>query len=139
MRVDDWENQLQLQINQIIAYDKFIRGKNDCGTFVINCIEAITNKKVFKKKYKTLSGFKRILKNLKKKDLLDLINQIAKENNFKRIDIEKAQRGDVLYYKDNRDLEGTVGICIGDKTMFNWKEEITIIPNIKCEIAWRIE
>ena len=139
MRVDDWEQQLQLQINQIIAYDKFIRGKNDCGTFVINCIEAITNKKVFKKKYKTLSGFKRILKNLKKKDLLDLINQIAKENNFKRIDIEKAQRGDVLYYKDNRDLEGTVGICIGDKTMFNWKEEITIIPNIKCEIAWRIE
>ena len=139
MRVDDWENQLQLQINQIIAYDKFIRGKNDCGTFVINCIEAITNKKVFKKKYKTLSGFKRILKNLKKKDLLDLIKEIAKENNFKRIDIEKAQRGDVLYYKDNRDLEGTVGICIGDKTMFNWKEEITIIPNIKCEIAWRIE
>jgi hypothetical protein len=139
MRVDDWENQLQLQINQIIAYDKFIRGKNDCGTFVINCIEAITNKKVFKKKYKTLSGFKRILKNLKKKDLLDLINQIAQENNFKRIDIDKAQRGDVLYYKDNRDLEGTVGICIGDRTMFNWKEEITIIPNIKCEIAWRIE
>ena len=139
MRVDDWENQLQLQINQIIAYDKFIRGKNDCGTFVINCIEAITNKKVFKKKYKTLTGFKRILKNLKKKDLLDLINQIAKENNFKRIDIDKAQRGDVLYYKDNRDLEGTVGICIGDRTMFNWKEEITIIPNIKCEIAWRIE
>ena len=71
--------------------------------------------------------------------MLDLINQIAKDNNFKRIDIDKAQRGDVLYYKDNRDLEGTVGICIGDRTMFNWKEEITIIPNIKCEIAWRIE
>ena len=139
MRVANWEQQLQLQINNIVAYDKFIRGKNDCGTFVINCIEAITNKKVFKKKYKTLSGFKRILKNLKKKDLLDLINQIAEENNFKRIDISKAQRGDVLYYKDNRDLEGTVGICIGDRTMFNWKEEITIIPNIKCEIAWRIE
>ena len=34
-------------------------------------------------------------------DLLDLINQIAKDNNFKRIDIDKAQRGDVLYYKDN--------------------------------------
>ena len=139
MRVDDWEKKLQLQINQIIAYDKFIRGKNDCGTFVINCIESITNKKVFKKKYKTLTGFKRILKNLKKKDLLDLINQIAEENNFKKIDIDKAQRGDVLYYKDNKDLEGTVGICIGDRTMFNWKEEITIIPNIKCEIAWRIE
>jgi len=139
MRVDDWEKKLQLQINQIIAYDKFIRGKNDCGTFVINCIESITNKKVFKKKYKTLTGFKRILKNLKKKDLLDLINQIAEENNFKKIDIEKAQRGDVLYYKDNKDLEGTVGICIGDRTMFNWKEEITIIPNTKCEIAWRIE
>ncbi len=139
MRVANWEQQLQLQINNIVAYDKFIRGKNDCGTFVINCIEAITNKKVFKKKYKTLSGFKRILKNLKKKDLLDLINQIAKENNFKRIDISKAQRGDVLYYKDNRDLEGTVGICVGDRALFNWKEEIAVVPNINCEIAWRIE
>ncbi len=139
MRVANWEQQLQLQINNIVAYDKFIRGKNDCGTFVINCIEAITNKKVFKKKYKTLSGFKRILKNLKKKDLLDLINQIAEENNFKRIDISKAQRGDVLYYKDNRDLEGTVGICVGDRALFNWKEEIAVVPNINCEIAWRIE
>ena len=72
MRVDDWEKKLQLQINQIIAYDKFIRGKNDCGTFVINCIESITNKKVFKKKYKTLTGFKRILKNLKKKRFIRL-------------------------------------------------------------------
>ena len=139
MRVANWEQQLQLQINNIVAYDKFIRGKNDCGTFVINCIEAITNKKVFKKKYKTLSGFKRILKKLKKKDLLDLINQIAEENNFKRIDISKAQRGDVLYYKDNRDLEGTVGICVGDRALFNWKEEIAVVPNINCEIAWRIE
>ena len=139
MRVANWEQQLQLQINNIVAYDKFIRGKNDCGTFVINCIEAITNKKVFKKKYKTLSGFKKILKNLKKKDLLDLINQIAEENNFKRIDISKAQRGDVLYYKDNRDLEGTVGICVGDRALFNWKEEIAVVPNINCEIAWRIE
>ena len=139
MRVANWEQQLQLQINNIVAYDKFIRGKNDCGTFVINCIEAITNKKVFKKKYKTLSGFKRILKNLKKKDLLDLINQIAEENNFKRIDISKAQRGDGLYYKDNRDLEGTVGICVGERALFNWKEEIAVVPNINCEIAWRIE
>ena len=139
MRVANWEQQLQLQINNIVAYDKFIRGKNDCGTFVINCIEAITNKKVFKKKYKSLSGFKRILKNLKKKELLDLINQIAEENNFKRIDISKAQRGDVLYYKDNRDLEGTVGICVGDRALFNWKEEIAVVPNINCEIAWRIE
>ena len=59
MRVDNWEEQLQLQINKIIAYDKFIRGKNDCGTFVISCIEAIINKKVFKKKYKTLTGLKK--------------------------------------------------------------------------------
>ena len=39
MRVANWEQQLQLQINNIVAYDKFIRGKNDCGTFVINFIE----------------------------------------------------------------------------------------------------
>ena len=139
MRIDNWSSKLETIIIELKNKKEFIRGKNDCGTFVVECIEAITGKKVFNKKYKSLSEFKKILKQLKKNSLLDLINQIAEQNNFQRIDINRSQRGDVLYYKDNKDLEGTVGVCIGEMVVFNWKENIILIEKNKCEIAWRIQ
>ena len=139
MRVDNWASKLELIIEETKNKEKFIFGKNDCVTFVINSIESITGKKVFDKKYKTLKDAKKIIKSLKSKYLLDIALKIAKENNFKVIDIDKAQKGDVFYYLDKTDLEGTLGICIGEKVMFNWKKEIALIPKNNCKIAWRIE
>ena len=105
----------------------------------MQCIETITGKKVFDFKWKSLKDGKAIIKKLKKKDLLDIAKHIAKENNFKLIDIKFAQRGDVLYYKDEFDWDGTLGVCIGDKTMFNWKKGISLILNNQCKYCWRIE
>ena len=139
MRVENWDSKLELLIEETKNKEKFIFGKNDCVTFVINSIEAITGKKVFDKKYKTLKDAKEIIKSLKSQYLLDIALKIAKENNFKVIDIDKAQKGDVFYYLDKTDLEGTLGICIGEKVMFNWKKEIALIPKNNCKIAWRIE
>jgi len=130
---------LELIIEKTKNKEKFVFGKNDCVTFVINCIEAITGKKVFDNKYKTIKEAKEIIKSLKSKDLLDIALKIAKENNFKVIDIDKAQKGDVFYYIDTTDLDGTLGVCIGENVMFNWKQEITLIPKNNCKIAWRIE
>ena len=138
MRVDNWASKLELIISKTIN-NEFIRGKNDCFTFVLDSIQAITGKKVFNKKYKTLTEAKKLIKILKCKDLLDVLLKITKENNFKVIDIDKAQKGDVFYYLDKTDLEGTLGICIGEKVMFNWKKEIALIPKNNCKIAWRIE
>ena len=140
MRVENWESKLSTVIHDTVHNkDKFIRGKNDCGTFVIDCIECITGKKVFNKKYKSLKDFKIILKKIKSKNLLSLALKIAKENNFKEVDISRVQRGDVLYYIDTADLDGTLGVCIGSSTMFNWKDGMQLIPNNKCKIAWRIK
>ena len=139
MRVENWASKLELVIKELKNKDKFIFGKNDCVTFVINSIEAITGIKVFNNKYKNIKEAKKIIKSLKSKDLLDIALKIAKENNFKVIDIDKAQKGDVLYYKDKTDLDGTLGICIGELVMFNWKKEIALIPKNNCKIAWRIE
>ena len=138
MRVDNWASKLELIISKTIN-NEFIRGKNDCFTFVLDSIQAITGKKVFNKKYQTLTEAKKLIKVLKCKDLLDVLLKITKENNFKVIDIDKAQKGDVFYYLDKTDLEGTLGICIGEKVMFNWKKEIALIPKNNCKIAWRIE
>ena len=139
MRVENWASKLELVIKELKNKDKFIFGKNDCVTFVINSIEAITGIKVFNNKYKNIKEAKKIIKSLKSKDLLDIALKIAKENNFKVIDIDKAQKGDVLYYIDKTDLDGTLGICIGELVMFNWKKEIALIPKNNCKIAWRIE
>ena len=136
MRVDNWASKLELIIEETKNKEKFVFGKNDCVTFVINCIEAITGKKVFDNKYKTIKDAKKIIKSLKSKDLLDIALKIAKENNFKVIDIDKAQKGDVFYYIDTTDLDGTLGVCIGENVMFNWKQEITLIPKNKCKIIW---
>ena len=139
MRVENWASKLELIIEETKNTEKFIFGKNDCVTFVINCIETITDKKVFDNKYKSIKEAKKIIKSLKSKDLLDIALKIAKENNFKVIDIDKAQKGDVFYYIDTTDLDGTLGVCIGENVMFNWKKEIALIPKNNCKIAWRIE
>ena len=139
MRVDNWASKLELIIEETKNKEKFVFGKNDCVTFVINSIESITGKKVFDNKYKTIKDAKEIIKSLKSKDLLDIALKIAKENNFKVIDIDKAQKGDVFYYIDTTDLDGTLGVCIGENVMFNWKKEIALIPKNNCKIAWRIE
>ena len=49
MIVENWDSKLELIIEETKNKEKFIRGKNDCVTFVINSIQAITGKKVFDK------------------------------------------------------------------------------------------
>ena len=71
---------------------------------------------------------------------MDLALKTAKEHNFKQIDISKAQRGDILYFVNNRtDFNGTLGVCIGENVMFNWSSGINLVNKEKCKIAWRIE
>jgi hypothetical protein len=139
MRVDSWEIKLNEVIEKTKNKEKFEYGKNDCITFTLQCIEAITGKKVFDHKWKSIKQSKEIIKKLKKKDLLDIALHIARENKFNEVDINKAQRGDVLYYKDEYDWDGTLGVCLGDKTMFNWKKSIMLINNDRCMKCWRIE
>ena len=139
MRVDNWASKLELVIKELKNKEKFIFGKNDCLTFPVECIEVITGIKVFNNKYKSIKEAKKILKKMKSKGIFDVALENAKKYNFKEIDIDKAQKGDVLYYKDTTDLDGTLGVCIGEKIMFNWKESIVLINKADCKIAWRIE
>jgi len=139
MRVENWDSKLELVIKELKNKEKFIFGKNDCLTFPVECIEAITGIKVFNNKYKSIKEAKKILKKMKSKGIFDVALENAKKYNFKEIDIDKAQKGDVLYYKDTTDLDGTLGVCIGEKIMFNWKESIVLINKADCKIAWRIE
>jgi len=139
MRVENWDSKLQKIIRETIEKDKFQYGKNDCVTFTQKCVEAITGKNIFKHKWKSLKDGKELVKKLKQKDLLSAALWVGEQNNFKLIDINFAQRGDILYYKDEFDWDGTLGVCIGSQTMFNWKKGISLVLNSQCKYCWRIE
>ena len=46
MRVENWESKLSTLVQQVIEREKFVRGLNDCGSFVIESINTITNKNI---------------------------------------------------------------------------------------------
>ena len=140
MRLENWDSKLQLIIEETINKEKWALGKNDCLTFPIKCIEAITGIKVFDNKYKSLKEAKKLLKSMRSKDILSVALKNAKKYNFKEIDISKAQKGDILYYKSSTaDFEGTLGVCLGDKVMFNWIQGINLRLKEDCITAWRVE
>lgn len=138
MRIENWDIKLSdyIQQQQLV---KFKRGKSDCVNFVIGAIKTITNKTVFDMEYKSLKDAKKILQELNKKDLLDIAMDIAKENNFKQIDCVYAQRGDVVFLKTDEELGGTLGVCIGQKSIFRAKNGVETRNTNTCNIAWRIE
>jgi len=138
MRIENWDTKLSdyIQKQQSI---KFKRGKSDCVNFVIGAIKTITNKIVFDMEYKSLKDAKKILEELNKKDLLDIAMDIAKDNNFKEIDCVYAQRGDVVFLKTDEELGGTLGVCIGQKSIFRAKNGVETRDTNSCNVAWRIE
>lgn len=138
MRIENWDTKLSdyIQKQQLI---KFKRGKSDCVNFVIGAIKTITEKIVFDMEYKSLKDAKKILEELNKKDLLDIAMDIARDNNFKQIDCIYAQRGDVVFLKTDEELGGTLGVCIGQKSIFRAKNDVETRDTNTCNVAWRIE
>ncbi len=138
MRIENWDTKLSdyIQKQQLV---KFRRGKTDCVNFVIGAIETITGKIVFEQEYNSLKDAKKIIQELNKKDLLDIAKDIAKENNFESIGCVYAQRGDVVFLKTEEELGGTLGVCIGQKSIFRAKAGVETRNTTTCDYAWRIE
>ena len=138
MRVDNWDTKLSdyIQKQQQI---KFRYGNADCVNFVLGAIKTITGKIVFDMEYKSIKEAKKIINDLNKKDLLDIAVDIGKTNKFKEIDCVYAQRGDVVFFKTKEELGGTLGVCIGQKSIFRAKNGVETRDTNSCNFAWRIE
>ena len=138
MRVDNWDTKLS---NYIVEQSKtkFVRGKTDCVNFILGGIEVIIGKKVFNREYKSLKEAKKILKEFNKKDLLEIAQDIDKENNFEEINTAFARRGEVVFLKTDEELGGTMGICQGEYSIFKAKVGQEKRLTNSCDIAWRIE
>tara|TARA_R110002096_G_scaffold385874_1_gene579691 strand:+ start:47 stop:463 length:417 start_codon:yes stop_codon:yes gene_type:complete len=138
MRIENWDTKLSDYI-QKQQHIKFRYGNADCVNFVIGAIETVTGKVVFDTEYKSIKDAKQIIQELNKKDLLDIAIDIAKENNFESIGCVYAQRGDVVFLKTNEELGGTLGVCIGQKSIFRAKAGVETRNTNTCDYAWRIE
>ena len=138
MRIENWDTKLS---NYIVSQQdkKFVRGKTDCVNFILGAIETVTGKVVFDTEYKSIKDAKEIIKELNKKDLLDIAIDIAKKNNFESIGCVYAQRGDVVFLKTKEELGGTLGVCIGQKSIFRAKAGVETRNTTSCDYAWRIE
>ena len=138
MRVDNWDTKLS---NYIVEQSKtkFVRGKTDCVNFILGGIEIIIGRKVFDREYKSLKEAKKILKEFNKKDLLEIAQDIAKENNFAEINTSFARRGDVVFLETDEELGGTMGICSGEWSIFKAKIGQEKRLTNTCNYAWRIE
>ena len=138
MRVDNWDTKLS---NYIVEQSKtkFVRGKTDCVNFILGGIEVLIGRKVFNREYKSLKEAKKILKEFNKKDLLEIAQDIAKENNFEEINTSFARRGDVVFLETDEELGGTMGICSGEWSIFKAKIGQEKRLTNTCNYAWRIE
>lgn len=135
-RKQNWHNALNDCIKEY-RNKTFSYGKSDCCLFSADVIKAITNVDVMadirgkytteieaQKKIKIAGGLEQLLVN------------IAKKYELSNIEINKAKRGDLIFF-DYED-EQFVGICIGEKIISMSKIGVAFISMKHALIAWGI-
>ena len=66
--------------------------------------------------------------------LIHLENAFANENLSRTV-----KKGDVVFFKTKEELGGTLGVCIGQKSIFRAKNGVETRDTNSCNFAWRIE
>jgi hypothetical protein len=136
MRYEQWPELLDQYVidNQRKPY-KY--GTADCVTFMAGLVALITGKDVLKgKRY---SGEKSALKLLKKHGgLYNLVDIQFEKVGFKKIDVMRARRGDVVGFKTEAHGE-TVGVCVGNMFVSQGSDGLVFLPMRKSELAWEVK
>jgi hypothetical protein len=105
MRKEDWPDLLLAEIDRHTKLP-FEYGKNDCFTFPMDCVKAMTGVDPFKAqrgKYKTLKGAYKLLKEGKCKNVGD-----AFAARFPEIPVAMAGRGDIGVVPGDGFMSGVV-------------------------------
>lgn len=143
MKKKGWELELAREIKRAKEFG-FIRGLNDCGIFVANCVKAMTGLDPaanLRGKYSDEAG---AIKRLEKYNgkMLNVWLAFVKENNgIEEIPIAKATSGDVLYKPG---IEGGLDLLAVVETGGRWAitmhstHGIRILPISDFKKAWRL-
>lgn len=110
----------------------FKLGEWDCCIFSADVVLAITGDdkmENFRGHYKSITGYKKILKKMKAKTLLDATIKVLGEPMANK---SKAWRGDVVFHNHN------VGICYGPTAFFVGEEGFIEIPMSEIDIVFGV-
>ena len=120
----------------------FKYGTLDCAIFTVSAVDSQIGTKLKSKlfgKYKDLKGVAKRIKEIGKGKYINAIEKICKDNKFKEISPDYAQRGDVCIMKQNKKtLMGIIGL--NNKPVFIGKNDglVEFDKNV-IERVWRIE
>ena len=121
---------------------KFKYGDMDCAIFTVAAVDIQLGTKLKSKlfgKYKDLKGVANKIKEIGKGKYINAIEKICKDNKFKEISPDYAQRGDVCIMKQNKKtLMGIIGL--NNIQVFIGKNDglVEFDKNV-IERVWRIE
>ena len=103
----------------------FKYGTLDCAIFTVSAVDSQIGTKLKSKlfgKYKDLKGVAKRIKEIGKGKYINAIEKICKDNKFKEISPDYAQRGDVCIMKQNKKtLMGIIGL--NNKPVFIGKND----------------
>ena len=119
----------------------FKYGTLDCAIFTVSAVDSQIGTKLKSKlfgKYKGLKGVAKRIKEIGKGRYINAIEKICKDNKFKEISPDYAQRGDVCIMKQNKKiLMGIIGL--NNKPIFIHKDDGLVEFDKDVIVkAWRI-
>lgn len=136
MRKFDWPEKLFDAI-KVASKHKFEWGKNDCALFACDCAKAMTGidyAKDFRGKYDTRKSAMAALKEIEAvNDLPALADKFLGE----RIDLKRAQRGDVVLLTIGS--MKALGVITGTHAVFLAPKGIQTMLVSDCASAWRVQ
>ena len=119
----------------------FKYGTLDCAIFTASAVDSQIGTKLKSKlfgKYKDLKGVAKRIKEIGKGKYINAIEKICKDNKFKEISPDYAQRGDVCIMKQNKKLlMGIIGL--NNKPVFISDSGFNEFDRNLIERVWRIE
>jgi len=135
-KLDNWLIILSNEYNKPI---EFKWGVDDCCLFSANIVKKLTNidiAETFRNKYSTPKGAFLEIKNHGYKNVLDCADGQATKHGFKSIDINLAQKGDmVMAYFDDRQ---TIGIMLNNEGWFIGSKGYVYRKRKELHKAWAI-
>ena len=118
----------------------FQYGTLDCAIFTVSAVDSQIGTKLKSKlfgKYKNLKDIAKRIKEIGKGGYTKAIEKICKDNKFKEISPDYAQRGDAVIMKEkNKILVGFIGL--NNKPIFISKQGIVEEEKDVIVKAWRI-
>lgn len=133
-RYENWEMFL---FNAVDKEKKkpFSYGTHDCVLLASRLIESMTGEDIaapMRGTYTTALGALKIMKREYGVDnVCDLASLFLPE-----IEIKKAKRGDVIFYKDEKNPVGALGVILGENAIIPSDDRCIYVPVSKCLRAW---